>query len=167
MKPSATSLGVVVFFALVSTTFAQVVGCGDRSAIEAACGGAVAQVVCINDFIYNPPVVHVSAGDTVAWVNVEDSCPMLKPPTGCDSHHQVVTLPDLPSATGDSLTLAGICSPTAGTAGLVVPTAPAACRPGESNVRCHRFHNPGVQHYTCETNQGHTALMHGVIVVTP
>ena len=154
------------------TTYPGVVcDCADVSSIEAICGGTVAQVVCINDFQYNPALLNVSAGDTVAWVNLE-FCGDFPPEdlvvntlgVGCDPHHQVVTEPPIPGVTGDTITEAGICSPNDGVLGSQVTVLPPRCSTDESNVRCHTFASSGVQHYSCNTNPGHTLLMHGLIL---
>jgi plastocyanin len=143
--------------------------CTDLARIDAICPG-VSQVVCINDFQYNPPLLQAAAGETVAWVNLEFCGDFLPEDlvvntlgVGCDPHHQVVTLPAIPGVTGDAITEQGICSPNDGVIGSQVAVLPTACSQDESNVRCHTFAATGVQHYTCMTNPGHTALMHGLI----
>lgn len=138
----------------------------------------VDQVICINNFQYNPPLTTAAVGSgAIAWVNVEQ-CPSNDLPPelivagilgiGCDTHHEVLTFPALP---GDVLAFEDVCSPYAGCASTsplgVFPINVAACGASESNVRCHVFENPGIQHYTCETNPGHTALLHGLLIVQP
>ena len=145
--------------------------CSDMTAIEAICGPGVSQVVCINNFQYNPPLITTKAGDKVAWINLEFCGDFLPEDlvvntlgVGCDPHHQVVTLPPIPGVTGDTITEQGICSPNDGVIGSQVATLPSACGVDESNVRCHTFAATGIQHYSCETNPGHTALMHGFVI---
>jgi hypothetical protein len=135
-------------------------------------------VVCINDFQYNPPLANTNLSPGAAifvFVNIEtcgdtpaEDLVVNTLGVGCDPHHEVITLPAVPGVTGDTLNLTRICSPSAGVAGSQVPSPPpAACGDGESNVRCHRFETSGLQHYTCQTNPGHTALMHGLMLITP
>jgi len=131
----------------------------------------VYQVVCINDFQYNPPALQAIYGD-IAWINLE-FCGDFAPEdlvvntlgVGCDPHHEVLTTPPIPGLTGDTLDFKKICSPNAGVTGSQVPTLPPACDPTESNVRCYNPATTGFQHYTCMTNPGHTALMHGFLAV--
>jgi len=151
--------------------------CDDLDAIRAEVPGCAeaGEIVCINDFQYTPPVITPAVGDTVAWVNVEacgdspaEDVVVNTLGVGCDPHHQVVTLPVIDPATGDSVNETNICSPNAGVVGSQVPVEPSACDPEtETNVRCHTFTSPGAQHYACLTNPGHAALMHGGIVVQP
>lgn len=151
-------------------------------------------IVCINDFIYQPPLITVREGDTVAWVNVEKCADPAGGPVnvvedavankggaGCDTHHEVVTLPDESALSPDSLD-ARICSPNRGIAanpsnppvpGFTInqgkcgdPTDPEF-HLGETNVFCHTFQEVGAQQYTCLTNPGHTAVLHGGVIVLP
>ncbi|MGH9893447.1 MAG: hypothetical protein ACREA0_15950 [bacterium] len=175
MKALAVLVGMLL---TTGVAHAATYGCTpeDLAAIAAevpGCGNA-SQLVCINDFQFTAPVITAQVGDTVAWVNVE-ACGDIPPEdlvvntleVGCDPHHQVVTLPAGEPATGDTISEVAICSPNPGVVGSAVPTEPLACGTDETNVRCHTFASPGVQHYTCLTNPGHAALMHGGIIVQP
>lgn len=183
MKARTVVVCLAFSCAWVSGAGAQtLVSCDNTDANKAAILGAcntfqapevfstINQIVCIDVFQYNPPMVSPMVGQTVAWVNVE-TCNT--PPaestvasqTGCDTHHQVRTVPDIPQLTGDTLNFVGICSPSDGIRGPAVSGTPPKCQAGETNVRCHTFGTSGTQHYTCETNPGHTALMHGLINV--
>lgn len=133
--------------------------------------GGTLHVVTIDTFLYSPPIVNAQVGDTVAWVNLEDSCDdpgfdTVTDLTSCDTHHWVVT-EALTPAGADGLRLGPICSPARGKAGaLTSEDAARSCADeGGSNVRCHTFTQPGVQAYTCVTNPFHTVLMHGAIIV--
>jgi len=190
--------------------------CSDTSGVEAYCAdkgvkpdsGGKVHVVCINDFAYYPPVVTPRQGDVVAWVNVEKCADPNGPPVnvaeglfadvlgaGCDTHHEVVTLPDLSSGSADSLE-ARLCSrfPSIPVKPGTPPVPgfgidPGAC-PGHpdptgnsqplgssmpkanpfitpTNVFCHKFEDVGAQHYTCFTNPAHAVVLHGGIVVLP
>jgi hypothetical protein len=130
-------------------------------------------VVCINDFQYNPPLANVAAtaGEIVAFVNLEtcgdnpvEDLVVNTLGVGCSPRHQVVTLPAVPGVTGDALSFTDICSPSEGVLGSQVTELPPACGASDSNVRCHQFETTGIQHYTCQTNPGHTALMHGLLL---
>jgi plastocyanin len=173
MKTLAVAAAVLL---VASVARAVTHTCDDLVAIKAGVPGCAeaSQLVCINDFQYAPPVITAAVGDTVAWVNVEACGDMAVEDVvvnqlgvGCDSHHQVVTLPTGEPVTGDDITEQGICSPHPGVIGSQVPELPPACTAEETNVRCHTFAAPGVQHYSCLTNPGHTALMHGGIIVQP
>jgi plastocyanin len=168
--------GAIVVLLMTGVARAATFDCDDLDAIKAGVSGCenASQLVCINDFQYTPPVITAAVGDTVAWVNVEacgDSPPedavVNTLAVGCDPTHQVVTLPLLEPATGDSINETGICSPNPGVAGDQVPVAPPPCDELETNVRCHTFASPGVQHYSCLTNPAHGVLMHGGIVIQP
>jgi plastocyanin len=131
------------------------------------CPGGADHVVLINDFGYFPGSLTVKVGETVAWVNLEkcgDSAAeqLVTPLSGCDSHHEVVTSPLLSS--GDGVDSGPICSPYPGIPGPGVNVSDCG-DDGETNVFCHTFETPGTQNYTCFTNPGHTALMHGFITV--
>ena len=131
------------------------------------CPGGAEHVVLINNFAYSPSSLTVKVGETVAWVNLENCGDMaaealVTPLAGCDSHHQVVTFPVL--STGDGLDSGPICSPYRGLPGPNIDLASCADE-GRTNVFCHTFDTPGTQNYTCFTNPGHTALMHGFITV--
>ena len=105
--------------------------CGDTSEIAAYCAdqgvkpdaGGKVLTVCINDFVYYPPVVTPRQGDVVAWVNVEQCADPNGPPvnvveglvsnvlgTGCDTHHEVVTTPDESSIDPADTLNARLCS---------------------------------------------------------
>ncbi|MGH7821434.1 MAG: hypothetical protein ACREQ9_16850 [Candidatus Binatia bacterium] len=172
MKARDVSLAMALAVAVPGFASAQVASsCSDTAAIETACGGPVDHVVCINDFQYTPNVLQVTAGQRVAWVNVE-ACGDTEPEdlvvntlgVGCNPTHQVVTAPEVPGVTGDTVNEVGICSPHPGVAGASGPATPP-CGVGESNVRCATLGTAGIQHYTCFTNPGHLALMHGAIIV--
>ncbi len=191
--------------------------CQDRAAVAQYCaaqgvvpdaGGQVLQV-CINDFTYYPPLVTPRQGDVVAWVNVENCADPNGGPvniaegvvanvagTGCDTHHEVVTTPDLPIPDDRDILNARICSPypsIPSTLPIALPDLaidPGSC-PGHedqsgnttpviqslspqgggvvtpTNVFCHKFVNVGAQHYTCYANPAHTALLHGGVTVLP
>jgi len=105
--------------------------CDDKQAVANYCadhgvapdeGGKVWQV-CINDFTYYPPVVTPREGDVVAWVNVEKCGDPAGGPVnvaealfagvlgaGCDTHHEVVTLPDESAFNSEDTLNARICS---------------------------------------------------------
>jgi len=145
------------------------------STVSQVCGGEPDHVVVITNFAYSPAFLTVRVGETVAWVN-QETCgdrldeQLLIPLLGCDAHHQVVTFPEVPG--GEALNSGPICSPNGGVAAPnnLSPEAPdpASCADeGNVNVFCHRFTEPGVQSYTCFTNAGHTAAMHGAITVLP
>lgn len=162
----------LVSVAVAQTVFTSCAPGVDAGAVAAACGKTSVQVICIDNFQYNPPVTMVHTGETVAWVNVENACSSVNPPSGCDTHHQVVTT----GGTGDSINSGPICSPNRGTTGLLVSGPPltnncaddAAANPllpPPTNVFCHTFLGAGIQHYTCFTNPGHTVLLHGLIDV--
>lgn len=178
----ATAAGVVL--CALTTANAQIVaectpGSSSDPAIVSACEAqlgadlASVEVVCINDFTYDPPLLTVAAGSAVAWINVE-ACgdspveEVVVPQTGCDSHHQVVTTPENPLDAASNVASGPICSPNPGLTGAAgVPLDADDCA-GDgvaTNVFCHAFTSPGVQHYSCFTNPGHTALMHGGVVV--
>jgi plastocyanin len=170
-------------------------GAANRAALAAACGiDKVDMVVCINDFIYQPPIITPRQGDTVAWVNIEkcadtsgglvnivESLVAEGVGIGCDTHHEVVTLPDESSIIGDDSLDARICSPHRGIRSKpgvpVLPgfeITPGACgdpdieeEASDTNVFCHTFENVGLQHYTCMTNPAHTAVLNGGILVLP
>lgn len=144
---------------------------GERQAIASACGARPAEIVIIDDFAYSPLNITVNVGDTVAWVNqekcgdnaLEDVASMAD---GCDSHHQVVTFPVIPGQ--DAVGSGPICSPFPGLAGAAGGDVPSNCQDeGGSNVFCHTFRQPGMQHYTCFTNPGHTATLNGFVDVQP
>jgi plastocyanin len=167
----------------------------NRAKLAAACGvSKVDMVVCINDFVYQPPVITPREGDTVAWVNVEKCGDPNGGPVniveglvggtvgiGCDTHHEVVTLPDEAAIGGKDDLDERICSPYKGIkANPNLPVLPGfaindgACGdpdpelPGDAtNVACHTFREVGIQHYTCMTNPAHTVLLNGGIVVLP
>ncbi len=141
----------------------------------------VDQVICISNFQYNPPVTTAVAGaGGIAWVNVEQ-CPSNDLAAealvagvlgvGCDTHHEVLTFPDIPGATGDALVFEDVCSPYPGCAATtplgIFPIAAESCDEADSNVRCHVFEQPGLQHYTCETNPAHTLLLNGLLLIQP
>ena len=172
-------------------------------------GGKFYQV-CINDFTYYPPIVTPREGDVVAWVNVEKCADPFGGPVniaeglfadvlglGCDTHHEVVTLPDETAVDEEDTLNARLCSrypsilPKPGTPAIpMLKIDPGAC-PGhedtaqnmtpvlqqlapqgegvitKKNVFCHKFHHVGLQHYTCFTNPAHAALLHGGILVLP
>jgi hypothetical protein len=169
--PTASTAGICGQAGHETTHPLVVCDCTDLSRIQSLPGCAdVSQVVCINDFQYNPSLTITSSGETVAWVNLEFRGDI--PPedlvvntlmVGCDPHHQVVTEPAIPGVTGDTISEQGICSPSDGVLGSAVTTLPTACGTAESNVRCHTFATSGLQHYTCKTNEGHEALMHGLV----
>ena len=133
------------------------------------CPGGADHIVIINDFGYSPASLTVKVGETVAWFNLEqcgDSAAeqLVVPLAGCDSHHEVVTFPVLSS--GDGIDSGPICSPYPGVAGGTPDLDIDSCGDeGATNVFCHTFETPGTQNYTCFTNPGHTALMHGFITV--
>lgn len=105
--------------------------CDQKKAVAAYCahhgvapdeGGQVLQV-CINDFTYYPPIVTPREGDVVAWVNVEKCADPAGGPVnvvegifadvlgaGCDTHHEVVTLPDESAFNAEDTLNARICS---------------------------------------------------------
>jgi plastocyanin len=143
---------------------AQTIPC-DLAAAQTICPGA-SQVVCIDNFVFDPPVVVATPGDTIAWVNVESACTQEPAKVvGCNAHHVVATIPDLD---GQAVTSGPICSPSGGQpGGLAGVTADeaAGCLPGATNVFCHTFAAPTVQHYYCTTNPFHEAVMHGSVVV--
>lgn len=184
MKTLAVAVGALLASSFASVTHAQVLtsctpGVTSDAVILGICGLQVGvlvtsvHVVCIDDFQYQPQVLMLHQGDTVAWVNVESACTV--PPgsvSGCNSHHEIVTAPDQPGVTGDTLDTPapGLCSPIPGTPGLLGeanlgPGGSAACLAGETNVFCHKFSLVGSQHYTCFINPGHQALLHGGINV--
>jgi hypothetical protein len=172
-------------------------------------GGKVWQV-CINDFTYYPPIITPREGDVVAWVNVEKCADPLGGPVnvveglfadvigaGCDTHHEVVTLPDETAINAEDTLNARICSRfpsipakpgTPAVPGLAIDPGSCPGHPDEAqnmtpvlqdlapkgegvvtdtNVYCHKFHDVGLQHYTCFTNEAHTAILHGGILVLP
>lgn len=167
----------------------------NRAKLAAACGvPKVDMVVCIDNFVYQPPVITPREGQTVAWVNVEkcgdpegglinlvEGVVANDAGLGCDTHHEVVTLPDLSAIGGKDTLDARICSPHKGIpADPNLPVLPGfaindgACGdpdpelpPGSTNVSCHTFQEVGIQHYTCLTNPAHTVLLNGGIVVLP
>ncbi|MGH7898894.1 MAG: hypothetical protein ACREQQ_13145, partial [Candidatus Binatia bacterium] len=149
--------------------------CSDIAAIRRVpgCDDPGITVVCINDFVYNPPLATALAnGQLVAFVNIEtcgdnpaEELVVNALGVGCDPHHEVITEPAVPGVTGDTITLADICSPSAGVGGSQVPDpVPSACGTLETNVRCQAIGTAGIQHYTCHTNPGHNALMHGLLL---
>ena len=147
---------------------------GDAVIPVSSCEETADHVVIISNFAYSPPFLNVKVGETVAWVNLEacgDFPPeqLVSPFAGCDTHHQVVTFPASPG--GDSLDSGPICSPNRGIdppeGPVLIPIDTASCADEDhTNVFCHTFENPGVQHYTCMTNPGHMLLLHGFVNVT-
>ena len=137
---------------------------------EGSCADEADHTVIISDFAYSPSFLNVKVGETVAWINLE-SCPsmpledLVVPIAGCDTHHEVVTFP---SAGGtDSVDSGHLCSPFPGVPGGTPGIDLDNCAiEGGSNVFCHTFTEPGMQHYTCFVNPGHTLLMHGFINVS-
>ena len=208
MRAGAILVAAGAVFALTSTSWAgSLFGlnlqslvdhqCDDtpsnRRRLAEACGvDKVDQVVCINDFVYQPPIITPRVGDTVAWVNIEKCADPKGSPinivesivanvagAGCDTHHEVVTLPDESSLIGDDSLDERLCSPHPGIPAnpslpplpgfTIVPSACGGEDPegSERNFFCHTFENVGLQHYTCLTNPGHTAVLHGGILVLP
>ncbi|MGH7805054.1 MAG: hypothetical protein ACREQJ_11950 [Candidatus Binatia bacterium] len=141
---------------------------------SAGCEESADHVVVISNFAYAPSFINVKVGETVAWINHEacgDFAPeqLVAPLAGCDTHHQVVTFPASPG--GDSLDSGPLCSPNRGIAPpegpvLIAIDTDNCADEGGSNVFCHTFENPGIQHYTCFTNPAHPLLLHGFIYVT-
>ena len=139
-----------------------------------SCEQSADHVVVISNFAYAPSFINVKVGETVAWINHEacgDFAPeqLVAPYSGCDTHHQVVTFPASPG--GDSLDSGPLCSPNRGIAPpegpVLVPIDTGNCADeGGSNVFCHTFENPGLQHYTCFTNIAHALLLNGFIQVS-
>ena len=207
MRAAAVLVAAGVVFALPSASSAGLFNfslerlvdhqCDDtpanRKRLAEACDvEKVDQVVCINDFVYQPPIITPRVGDTVAWVNIEKCADPKGSPinivesivanvagVGCDTHHEVVTLPDESSIIGDDSLDERLCSPHAGIKpNPSLPPLPgfdvvdSACggpdpEGSTKNYVCHTFQNVGLQHYTCLTNPGHTAVLHGGILVLP